>query len=512
MTSAWQRLSELGDKLRCRGDVMTRQETWLRACMEHNRATDYGQQHGFGQIRSAEEFRERVPLVTYEDLIPRIERVASGEADVLFKGISIAFERTGGSTGGNKLIPYSKASLLDFRSAILPWLADATVAYGLASGCAYWAISPATRSPEQTRGGTPVGLPDGAYLGNEALPAFADLSAVPPWLGGIASVHDWQLATLYWLIRRNDLELISVWSPTFFLALLDRLEQPVGELKTLLHLGGRIIGQVLPPDVSALRRLNEYIRSKDARSLWPSLKLVSCWADASSKPFFNELRKRLPHAAFQGKGLLATEGVVTVPNQEGHPVLAADSGFFEFFGQDGRSRFAHELLSGERYEVVMTTSGGLYRYRTGDCVACEGFTNTLPVLRFMGRNGLVSDMVGEKLTEEFVTDCLKDIGGFRMLLPCVRGRPKYVLVVDERSEIKPGLIAASIEACLSRNPQYAYARRMGQLDELSIVLVAHPWESYQRRAVERGARIGDVKAPSLSPEKDWLETFLEAAL
>lgn len=511
MTSAWQHLSELGDKLRCHANVMARQEVWLRACIERNRVTDFGQQHGFDQIRSAEEYRDRVPLATYEVLMPWIDRVANGEANVLFEGLPVAFERTGGSTGGSKLIPYSEASLLDFRTAILPWLADATEAYGLGAGCAYWAISPATRLPEQTRGGTPVGLPDGAYLGNEALPAFAELSAVAPWVGYLSSVRDWQLATLYWLIRRNDLELISVWSPTFFLALLYILEQPIDELKTLLRDGGSMIGQDLAPDISALGRLNEYIRSKDARSLWPGLKLVSCWADASSKPFFDELRKRLPYAAFQGKGLLATEGVVTVPNPEGLPVLAADSGFFEFLNQDGRSRFAHELLSGERYEVVMTTSGGLYRYRTGDSVACEGFINALPILRFMGRNGLVSDMVGEKLTEEFVTDCLKDIGGFRMLLPCVRDRPKYVLVLDTRSEIKPKLIIASVEASLSRNPQYAYARRMGQLDELSIVQVSHPWESYQRRAIERGARIGDLKAPSLSPEADWLEIFLEAA-
>lgn len=512
MTSAWQHLSELGEELRCHGDVMARQWAWLRACLERNRDTDFGRQYGFDQIRSTEEYRDRVPLVTYETLAPWIDRVASGEGNVLFEGVPIAFERTGGSTGGNKLIPYSEASLLDFRTAILPWLADARKEYGLGSGCAYWAISPATRLPEKTCGGIPVGLPDGAYLGDEALPAFAELSAVSPWVGHLSSVYDWQLVTLYWLIRRDDLELISVWSPTFFLALLDAFEQHVDELKTLLRQGGEIRGQALPSDAPALLRLNEYTSNKDARSLWPDLRLVSCWADGSSKPFFNELRKRIPYAVFQGKGLLATEGVVTVPNHGGLPMLAADSGFFEFLSPDGRTRLANELLSGERYEVIMTSSGGLYRYRTGDCVACEGYSNTLPVLRFVGRNGLVSDMVGEKLTDEFVSDCLEGIVGFRMLLPTMRGRPRYILVVDECSEIQLESVAASVEAYLSRNPQYAYARRMGQLDELSIVPVSRPWESFQRRAVERGARIGDVKAPSLIPEADWLETFLETAL
>lgn len=512
MNGAWQRLSELGGELRRKGDVMTRQETWLRDCINRNMSTDYGRQHGFDQINSIEEFRDRVPLVNYEDLMSLIERVSSGEADVLFEGVPIAFERTGGSSGGNKLIPYSKASLLDFRSAILPWLADATVTFGLAGGCAYWAISPATRLPEQTRGGIPIGLPDGAYLGNEALPAFIELSAVPPWLGNIANVRDWQLATLYWLIRRNDLGIISIWSPTFFLTLLEKIEQLVAELTGLLNQGGCIAGQVLPHDVLALSRLNEYIQSKDTRKLWPGLKLISCWADASSKPFIQELRKRFPFASFQGKGLLSTEGVVTVPNEEGLPVLAADSGFFEFLSDDGRTKFSHELLSGVNYEVVMTTSGGLYRYRTGDVVVCEGFRNSLPVLRFVGRNNLMSDMVGEKLTEEFVTDCLKDIGGFRMLLPHVRDKARYVLVVDALSDIDSILNIESVEASLSRNPQYAYARKIGQLDELSVVQVNHPWDIFQRRAVERGVRLGDVKVPSLSSDTDLLDILLEAEL
>ena len=71
----------------------------------------------------------------------------------------------------------------------------------------------------------------------------------------------------------------------------------------------------------------------------------------------------------------------------------------------------HELIAGTQYEVVMTTSGGLYRYRTGDCVVCEGFADKLPVLRFSGRRGLTCDIVGEKLHESFVLSCLKDVRG-----------------------------------------------------------------------------------------------------
>ncbi len=296
---------------------------------------------------------------------------------------------TGGSTGGSKLIPYSVASLMDFRAAILPWLADVVSTLDFEKGCAYWAISPATRRIEYSRGGIPIGLPDGAYLGDDVLPAFVTLSAIPPWVGKIPAVDDWRLITLYWLIRRNDLVLFSVWSPTFLLALLDGLDLQRHELEKLLREGGTFMEQDLPPDMLAAERLLSYFENGEVQVLWPKLKLVSCWTDASSKPFFEALKRRLPYVNFQGKGLLATEGVVTIPDHEGHSVLAADSGFFEFLGEGGESVLAHELKECGRYEVVMTTSGGVYRYRTGDRVVCEGYARGSPKLRFIGRSSTV---------------------------------------------------------------------------------------------------------------------------
>jgi hypothetical protein len=505
--TAWEQLRDMGQRLRRGGSVAARQEAWLLRCLARNRDTAYGRSYGFGEIRSAEEYRERVPLVSYDDLAPRISQMERGERDVLFAGLPVAFERTGGSTGGNKLIPYSAASLDDFRAAILPWLANTISTTGLENGCAYWAISPATRGIEYTLGGVAIGLPDGAYLGEDALPAFAALSAVPPWVGGIPKVADWQLATLYWLVRRNDLALISVWSPTFLLELLTGLNQRHHSVEQLLREGGSISGQALPPDTAAADRLLAYSRSRDTHILWPDLRLISCWADASSKPFFEELERRLPHSSFQGKGLLATEGVVTIPNRDGAAVVAADSGFFEFLDDGGSSWLAHELKEGRRYEVIMTTAGGLYRYRIGDRVICEGYAETLPKLRFVGRCGLTSDLVGEKLTDEFVADCLSGIPGFRMLVPALEPRPRYVLIMDAASATIPDSLKHSIEERLKRNPQYAYARAIGQLDELSLLKAIEPLATYIKHVVGLGVRLGDVKVPALRPETDWVSTF-----
>lgn len=354
-------------------------EPWLPAMLARNAHTAYLREYGSAI--------DELPIVTYDDLVPWIDRIVAGESDVLFAGRPVAYERTSGSSGAAKLIPYSAEGLLDFQRSVVPWLVQAVRAHRIA-GRAYFAISPATRAPESI-GGVPVGLPDGAYLGDVAASVLAEITAVPFEVAAIADVDEWRDATLRHLIAARDLELISVWSPTFLLRLLDDLDD-------------------------------------DPIDLWPNLKLVSCWASAASKPYAGELAARLPHAVLEPKGLLSTECVVTTP------LGITPHGYFEF--DDG--------------EVIATTASGLYRYRTGDLLR-DG--------EFAGRKGIVSDLVGEKLTEPFVATCLDNVRGY--LFPEGRG---YVLATE--TPVDPAIV----EQRLCANPQYAYALRLGQLAPLRV--------------------------------------------
>ncbi len=466
-----------------------RQTEWLLACLRRNRSCEYGLRHGFDAIGSVADYRRRVPVCAYEDLAPAMQRIAAGEAGILFAGLPVAFERTGGSSGGAKLIPYTEHSLDDFRRALLRWLRDTVTGHGLNQGCAYWALSPATRAAEQTAGGIPVGLPDSAYFGAGAGESFVRLSAVPLTLASETDVAAWRSETLYWLLRRADLALVSVWSPSFFSGLLDALPQ----------LSDTLLRRLRRDDAPAAGRLQRWLDENDASVLWPELRLVSCWADASSRPYFDDLRQRLPQAAFQPKGLLSTEAVVTVPDASNRLALAADSGFYEFAAADGTACAAWELDAGEGYDVLLTTAGGLYRYWTGDRVSCTGHAGEIPILHFTGRAGQSSDLVGEKLTDEFVADCLAGLSGFRMLLALPRPAG-YLLLHDGRQRIDP----AGVETRLCRNPQYAYARSMGQLQPLAERAVPDALARYTEHAVSRGQRLGDIKPPALCLHAEWL--------
>jgi hypothetical protein len=475
--------------------------SWLQTCLEHNSTTEYGRAYGFENIRDVDDYRTRVPLTVYEDLKPFIEKILAGTADVLFAGSPIAFEKTGGSGGGEKIIPYSRESLRDFRNALLPWIASLARIYGLGSGRAYLAISPALRAAQISSSGIPLGLPDSAYLGKDATTAIAELSVVSQDTAALTRFDEWQLATLYELLRASDLEMISVWSPTFMSSLLEGVRLRETELLKIFREGGVIGGRGVSSDDPARRRLESY-DGGDASVLWPDLKLISCWTDGSSAPYAAALSKRFPHAAMQGKGLLLTEGVVTVPNMFGRPLPALGSGFYEFLDEDGNSHLSHELKEGETYEVIMTTSGGLYRYRAGDEVRCTGYVESAPVLRFAGRCGFFSDLTGEKLSDAFVLDCLVLAGCEGMLIPKSLPEPGYLLLTEEKygnGELM------RLEAALRRNPQYDYAREMRQLQPLSFRRIENLTKRYADCALSQGKRLGDVKIPALCTDPGWMK-------
>jgi len=430
---------------------------WLEAVLARNAGSAYLRQ--FGAPRDLESFRQCVPLTTYDELRPWLDRLCGGEADLLFAGRPQAFERTGGSAGGAKLIPYTGFGLADFQAALAPWLAS-TVARHQIQGRVYLATSPATRPPEVIAG-VPLGLPDGAYLGPSWGAWVGAHSAVALELAQETRVEVWRERTLQGLRAASDLELISVWSPTFLLRLLDDLPDP--------------------------------------HALWPRLKLVSCWASAASRGPADELRRRLPQAHVQAKGLVSTECVVTVPDAADVALLDTH-GFFEF-ERGGEPCLAHELRVGDIGEVIATTASGLYRYRTGDRVRCTGMAGPdRPALEFVGRCGIASDLVGEKLVEAFVAEVLADAAAWCFLTPHPDGRG-YVLVADEGTAVDLPMV----ESRLERNPQYAHARRMGQLRPLALRRVARLHDRHVQAGLARGVRFADVKPLALMPQVDWLD-------
>jgi hypothetical protein len=477
------------------------QARWLTELLCRNADTEYGRRHRFASIHSIADYVGCVPIVRYQDLAPEIDAIADGAANILTSDSVVAFEETSGSTSGRKLIPYTRSGLQDFESAALVWLQQLAESHSaITTGKAYWSISPIGRLPRRTAGGLSIGFAsDAGYFSNETALSLASLSAVPLGAGQIPDMDAWRFFTLRSLLACEELTFISVWSPTFLSLLLDALPARADQFLAAIHNGKA--GCDLPPELTGgfkpqperARKLAAALRSSDLTAIWPRLALVSAWSHGAARGPFEALRDRLPSVAFDGKGLMATEGIVSISHpRHARPLPAIAWSLIEFIGDDGCSYLAHQLEANAIYRIVITNRNGFYRYDLGDRVLCWQTKGGVPELAFLGRADLVCDMVGEKLDEVFVTACLGQIHTHGLLAPVDAPYPHYELLQDAD---RPSADTDVLEGALDANPHYAYARRLGQLGPIRLRRCHDLKGAYHRYRQRQGQRLGDIKPP-----------------
>lgn len=492
-----------------------------------NAETDYGRAHHFTRIRSYADFQERVPIVDYDDLQPWIARIVRGESRVLTSAPVTRLVPTSGSTAGRKLIPFTGTFQRELNAAIGPWMIDMcrehpTVPFGPA----YWSISPAITPSVEEESLVPIGFDDdSAYLGGVHQWLARATFAVPAALRQVADPECSRYLTLLCLLREPELRLISVWHPSFLTLLLDALPVFWEELLGDLAHGGCRRARALPLDIrQAFNASPQPARAKslrrvsptDPHALWPRLRVVSCWGDGNAAFAMTDVQRRLPQVKLQAKGLLATEAFVSIPFAGWHPI-AVTSHFFEFGNNRGATLRAHELEPGATYSVIVTTAGGLWRYRLGDVVEVDGFVGPTPSLRFLGRGASVSDLCGEKLAETFVTGAIEAICAccefaprFAMLAPEADavGRWRYTLFVE--GEVPPEL-PARLDDELRKNPHYALCRDLGQLGPVGCCQIASgAYRAFCDVNACDGRRLGNIKPQALSTRTDWRDYFVNA--
>jgi hypothetical protein len=434
-------------------------------------------------------------------------------------------------------------------------------------GQAYWSVTPVTRRGERTSGGIPIGFEeDSAYLGSWQRHLLQAVLAVPSLVRLIDTMETFRYVTLLFLLRSRSLALISIWNPTFLILLVDRLWDWWPQLATDIA-----NGTLSPPTplVSDLQRhLTTLIRPDHRRAveirtifqansdpaiihtlLWPRLRLISCWTEAQAALYAPELARLFPQANIQGKGLIATEGFVSLPlvGQEGS-ALAIRSHFFEFLPQApiihdsrftiqsqrppvGNSQFpllAHELQPNGHYAVVLTTGGGLYRYQLQDRVQVVGYMRSCPLLRFLGKEAYLSDWFGEKLNERHVRQVLDELftryairPTFAMLAcdaqPKDRGTTHldsshfaYTLYIEVEGVPEATLkqLGDELEAALQEAYHYRYCRDLGQLGALRVFRIDNgALEAYLSACQAHGQRAGDIKPVALHGRGGWSQVF-----
>lgn len=434
------------------------QEKLLKQIITNGKDSVFGKKYSFNNINSINDFQKFLPLTTYED---HKKFLNFDKENCLLSKKFLFHEFTSGSTSAYKKIPFTADSLSALRSGIYPWIYDLLINRpAITNGKAYFSISP-LRILTDVIGNTKLqeSKSDLNFFSENLKPLLSKVLLGDNSLGKIKNIEEWKFKTSLMLLEEENLSFISIWSPTFLISILNYIKANYRNLITQIN------------NKSRFKFLSQFKKTPlSFEKIWEKLDTISCWADGSSKPFFEDLKAIFPNIFFQPKGLIATESLVTIPySKYKGRIINPNSAFFEF-KQNDNIFLLDQLSVNNTYEVIITNLAGLYRYQLFDLVKVEKIVQGIPTFSFLGRSNKTSDLVGEKLSEAFVAKI------FNTILPQHKKvliaeadknkKPFYKIVIE--AEYVKSEIVSEFKKQFSTNPHYLFATQAGQLGTIEV--------------------------------------------
>jgi hypothetical protein len=504
--------------------------------LRRNAESDFGRKCRFRSIRSVSDFRRAVPVMTYADYEPWVERARQGQWSAMFgPGQRVhMFAMTSGTTSRPKYVPVPDPFLAEYRRGWMTWGIHAFLDHPEAfQGRILQLVS--AMDDELA----PCGLPCGAMSGLTAhvqRRAARNIYVLPPCVSHIKDTPSKYYVALLLALRRPTLVILSA-NPSTLLGLARTLDDRKDDLLRDLADGTLRDDLAVPDDVrdslrdrlkpepvraAELSRAAERLGALAPKDVW-RMPLLGCWKGGTLSLYLRDFPRWFGDAPVRDIGLIASEGRMTIPLGDAGSagVLDAESSFFEFLPAEGGQRaggdtlLPHELEVGREYFLILTCSAGLYRYDIGDLVRVEGFKAGSPLVSFLNKGAHYSSLTGEKLSEHQVVEAVGaalDRAGAALTSYCLSpawaaGAPYYVLIAEESDVGDPAAahtLAVEVDALLrSANVEYNTKRASGRLGPLRVRTVRDgTWREYdlvtiaeRRRGVEQYKHkflVGDV--------------------
>lgn len=340
--------------------------------------TEYGRKYGFSDLAASgslyKSFSEEVPAVHFEDIRPLVTRMIKGEKDVLWPGVCRDYAQSSGTSGGiSKYIPITPQSLhknhyRGGEDAVAHYLAN-NPSSKMFAGKGFILGGSFSNTLDIKAGKVHVGDLSATLI--RKITPLAELARVPD--KATALLPDWNLK-LPALVEKAPKEYITNISgvPSWFLVV--------------------------------LRNILENRKAKTLKDVWPGLE-VFFHGGISFEPYrdeYQEITRGLDMHFVETYN--ASEGFFAVQNDpdDKSMLLIIDRDVFYELIPAGKGVSeaipAWEAEPGKTYELMITSSNGLWRYRLGDTVRVES-VNPLKI-RIAGRTGAFINAFGEELMED----------------------------------------------------------------------------------------------------------------
>ena len=399
------------------------QKTLMRLIRE-NENTEYGKKYGFREIRSYADYAAKVPISTYEDYEPYIQRMLCfGQSNLITADKVVYYAHTSGTSGDSKMIPCTRQALDILFSTVFERFFgeyEKSCMTGEQKGMPDY---PGINLMESKIGYTPYGVAHGAI--SETLnhgEETASYNALPETIIYPGGEFDRRYVKMLFTLRERHLSfLMATFSPTIYdmivyvqhhwRSLCDDIE--AGKINPDIAIDPKLRKQLekkLDPDPERAQEIREIMQKHESGAfiplLWPDMKRIAAVGTATFAPFIERLRPLLgKDICVDYLGYVCSEATIAAPLREEDPafMLLPFGGFYEFIPvEDGAQEtplLMDQLEIGKEYELLVTNLSGFYRYRLGDVIRVVGYHNECPMISFSYRKNQLISMYGEKVTE-----------------------------------------------------------------------------------------------------------------
>ena len=452
--------------------------------------TIVGKQYDFASINSYQTFSERLPIATYEELQPLIERTRQGEQNVFWETPIKWFAKSSGTTNAkSKFIPVSNEALEDCH---YKGSKDLLCLYLNNNEDSELFLGKSLR----LGGSSQIYENNNTFFGDlsailiENMPIWAEFSSTPSNKTSLMSEWETKIAAI---INETKNENVTSFAgvPSWMLVLMNRVLEDSGK--------GNLF------------------------EIWPNLE-VYFHGGVSFSPYKEQYKKILPKKDFRYYEIYnASEGFFAIQdlNNSNDLLLMLDYGiFYEFIPMETFGRPEQKVIRladvelNKNYAIVITTNSGLWRYLIGDTVR---FTSLNPYrIRVTGRTKHHINVFGEELMVENTDQAIAkacqltntEVIDYTVAPIFMQDKEKGAhewMIEFKKKPADVGLFQKALDETLqSLNSDYE-AKRYNNMTLNPLVINVARENLFYDWLKERDKLGGQHKIPRLSNQRDYLE-------
>ncbi len=467
----------------------------LNKLLERAADTEWGSKYGYASMRNYEDFAAKVPLSTYEELKGYIDRMRRGEKDLLWPGLVKWYAKSSGTTNDkSKFIPVSKDGLHDTHYA---GGADAVTIY-------------LHNNPLSRLFDGKALILGGSHASNYNLPhsLVGDLSAI--------------------LIENINPLVNLLRVPPKKIALLSDFEEKRDRIAEIaMRQNVTNLSGVPSWMMAVINRVLEISGKQSLEQVWPNLE-VFFHGGVAFTPYREQYHRliRSPRMHYM-ETYNASEGFFGLQNDPLDPamLLMLDYGvFYEFIPLDEVGKENPQVLPlwavepGKNYALVISTSGGLWRYQIGDTLR---FTSVNPY-KFVisGRTKCFINAFGEELivdnAERGLHEACRETGAVVNEYTAApvfmddRGKCRHQWVIEfEKLPADLNHFAEVLDKALQRINSDYEAKRYKDITLQQLEIVVARKGLFNDWLKSKGKLGGQHKVPRLSNNREIIEQVLQ---